>query len=54
MYVTDISRCDEVGRAHSEFFATIRPVTTMVEVAALLDPRMLVEIELTAQVGGAG
>lgn len=54
MYLTDISRCDEVGRAHSEFFATVRPVTTMVEVAALLDPRMLVEIELTAQVGGAG
>ena len=53
MYVTDISRADEVGRAHSEFFGTVRPVATMVEVTALIDPRMLVEVELMAQVAGA-
>jgi enamine deaminase RidA (YjgF/YER057c/UK114 family) len=52
MYVTDISRADEVGRAHSEFFGTVRPVTTMVEVTALIDPRMLVEVELMAQIAG--
>jgi enamine deaminase RidA (YjgF/YER057c/UK114 family) len=48
VYVTDISRCDEVGRAHGEVFATIRPLMTMVEVSALIDPRMLVEIEAVA------
>jgi enamine deaminase RidA (YjgF/YER057c/UK114 family) len=53
MYVTDISRADEVGRAHSEFFGTVRPVTSMVEVSALIDPRMLVEVELMAQLAGA-
>lgn len=48
MYVTDISRSEEVGRAHGEVFAVAPPVTSMVEVAALIDPRMLVEIELVA------
>lgn len=51
MFVTDISRGEEIGRAHGERFAAIRPVTSIVEVAALLDPRMLVEIEATAYVG---
>jgi enamine deaminase RidA (YjgF/YER057c/UK114 family) len=46
MYVTDISRGDEVGRAHAEAFGDVRPAATMVEVSALLDPRMLVEVEL--------
>jgi enamine deaminase RidA (YjgF/YER057c/UK114 family) len=50
-YVTDISRADEVGRAHSEVFGAIRPLMTMVEVSALIDPRMLVEIEATAYLG---
>jgi enamine deaminase RidA (YjgF/YER057c/UK114 family) len=49
-YVTDISRADEVGRAHGEVFGDIRPVMTMVEVSALIDPRMLVEIEAEAVV----
>jgi enamine deaminase RidA (YjgF/YER057c/UK114 family) len=54
MYVTDISRADEVGRAHNEVFENVRPVTSMVEVSALIDPRMLVEVELMAQLAGAG
>jgi enamine deaminase RidA (YjgF/YER057c/UK114 family) len=53
MYVTDISRSDEVGRAHNEFFGAVRPVTSMVEVSALIDPRMLIEVELMAQLVGA-
>jgi enamine deaminase RidA (YjgF/YER057c/UK114 family) len=50
-YVTDISRADEVGRAHGEVFGEVRPVMTMVEVSGLIDPRMLVEIEAEALVG---
>jgi enamine deaminase RidA (YjgF/YER057c/UK114 family) len=49
-YVTDISRADEVGRAHGEAFEDVRPLMTMVEVRALIDPRMLVEIEAVAAV----
>jgi enamine deaminase RidA (YjgF/YER057c/UK114 family) len=52
MFVTDISRAEEIGRAHGERFGAIAPVTTMVQVAALIDPRMLVEIEAVAYVGG--
>jgi enamine deaminase RidA (YjgF/YER057c/UK114 family) len=48
VYVTDISRCGEVGRAHADAFGDIRPLMTMVEVSALIDPRMLVEIEAVA------
>lgn len=49
MYVTDISRWHEYGRAHSEFFDGVRPCATMVEVKALIDPRMLIEIEVDAE-----
>jgi enamine deaminase RidA (YjgF/YER057c/UK114 family) len=49
MFVTDISRWEEVGRAHGEFFREIMPCTTMVEVSRLIDPAMLVEIEADAE-----
>jgi enamine deaminase RidA (YjgF/YER057c/UK114 family) len=49
MLVTDISRWEEYGRAHQEFFGSIRPCATMVEVRALIDPRMLIEIEAEAE-----
>lgn len=48
MFVTDISRWEEYGRAHGEFFGEIRPCTTMVEVKGLIDDRMLIEIEADA------
>ena len=48
MYVTDITRWDDIGRAHGEVFRDIRPAAAMVEVARLIDPRMLVEIEVDA------
>ena len=51
VYVTDISRGEEVGRAHGEVFGAHPPLNTMVEVSALIDPRMLVEIEAVAYVG---
>ena len=50
MYVTDISRWEEVARAHAEAFGAAPPVSAMVEVSALIDPRILVEIEAVAHV----
>ena len=49
MFVTDISRWREYGKAHREFFNDIRPCATMVEVRALIDPQMLIEIEVEAE-----
>jgi len=48
MYVTDISKWEEAGRAHGEVFQQIKPASTMVEVSALIDTRLLIEIEATA------
>ena len=52
IYVTDITRWEEVGRAHGAAFAAHPPVTAMVQVAALIDPLMLVEIEAEAVIAG--
>lgn len=52
MFVTDVTRWEEAGRAHGEFFGAIRPATTMVEVSRLIDPAMMVEIEADAIVSG--
>lgn len=51
MYVTDIDDWEAVGKAHAELFADNPPVATMVEVSRLIDPALLVEIEVTAYKG---
>src|SRR5258706_6747108 len=48
IFVTDIARWQEVGRAHHEFFGNVLPATTMVEISKLISPEMLVEIEADA------
>ena len=57
MFVTDITRWPEIGEAHREAFGDVMPATSMIQVAALIDPRLLVEIEAVAYkpgIGGAG
>jgi enamine deaminase RidA (YjgF/YER057c/UK114 family) len=51
MYVTDISRWQEFGKAHAEFFSSHPPTTSMLEIKSLIDPEMLIEIEADAYVG---
>jgi enamine deaminase RidA (YjgF/YER057c/UK114 family) len=48
MFVTDISRWEEYGKAHGEFFREIKPCTSMIEVKGLISPDYLIEIEATA------
>jgi len=48
MFVTDITQWERIGQAHGEFFKDIKPVTSMLEVSALIDPDYLIEIEVTA------
>jgi enamine deaminase RidA (YjgF/YER057c/UK114 family) len=52
-YVTDVSQWEELSRAHGERFGSVRPAATLVQVAALIDPAMLVEIEVDAIVGAS-
>jgi len=54
MFVTDISQWEAVARAHGEVFGTVRPAATLVQVVALVDPAMLVEIEVDAVRGSGG
>jgi enamine deaminase RidA (YjgF/YER057c/UK114 family) len=51
MFVTQIHRWEEYGKAHGEFFAHIKPCTSMIEVKGLIDPSYLIEIEATAIIG---
>lgn len=51
LYVTDIGLWEEVGRVHGEVFGPVRPATSMVEVSALIEPGMIVEIEAVAYTG---
>ncbi|MBI5867056.1 MAG: RidA family protein [candidate division Zixibacteria bacterium] len=53
VFVTDISQWEEAARAHGEFFREIRPACTMLAVAALVDPSMVVEVEVDAILGEA-
>ncbi|MBK7448364.1 MAG: RidA family protein [Anaerolineales bacterium] len=48
MFVTDISKWEEIGRAHGEFFREIKPAASMIEVKGLISPELLIEIEVTA------
>ena len=48
MFVTDISKWEEIGRAHGEYFRVIKPAASMIEVKGLISPELLVEIEVTA------
>jgi enamine deaminase RidA (YjgF/YER057c/UK114 family) len=53
IYVTDIARWEEYGRAHGAAFADVMPATSMIQIGALIDPRMLVEVEAIAYKPGA-
>ncbi|KAA0274292.1 MAG: RidA family protein, partial [Chloroflexi bacterium] len=48
MFTTDISQWEQIGRAHGEFFREVKPAASMIEVKGLIDPELLIEIEVTA------
>jgi enamine deaminase RidA (YjgF/YER057c/UK114 family) len=52
MFVTDISKWEEAGKAHGEFFKNIKPSASMIEISKLIDPELLIEIEVTAVIRG--
>ena len=52
LYMTNVSLWEDAGRAHGEYFSEVRPATTIVEVSALIDPEMLIEIEVDAYIQG--
>lgn len=54
LFVTQIHRWEEYGKAHGEFFAQIKPCTSMIEVKGLIDPSYLIEVEATAIIGEGG
>jgi enamine deaminase RidA (YjgF/YER057c/UK114 family) len=54
IYVTDITRWEEYGRAHGEAFGAVMPATSMIQISGLVDPRMLVEVEAIAWKPGIG
>jgi enamine deaminase RidA (YjgF/YER057c/UK114 family) len=53
MFLTDVSHWEAIGRVHGEFFGDIRPASTMVQVAGLLDPEWVIEIEAEAVIGNS-
>ena len=52
MFITDISKWEDAASVHAEFFRDIKPAATMVEVSRLIDPKLLIEIEVTAVIEG--
>lgn len=48
MFVTDISKWEEIGKAHGEYFRDVKPATSMIQISRLIDPEYLIEIEVTA------
>ena len=53
MYVTDIGNAEQIGQAHAKYFGEIKPVATMVQISGLINPDLLVEVEVTAIVSSS-
>ncbi|MEJ2544590.1 MAG: RidA family protein [Calditrichaceae bacterium] len=48
MYITDMIHAEEIGRAHAKYFSKIKPASTMIQISALVEPELVVEVEMTA------
>ena len=48
MYVTDLDHAEQIGRAHAKYFGNIKPASTMIQISGLVNPELLVEVEVTA------